>query len=142
MVLARRGVGSPKGRLACDPPPHDSIQEDARLTVPPFRNEPTLDYSVPSNLREFEESLARVRAELGRDYPLVLGRDRVDTGEVIESYNPAHPSQVVGRHASGRAEDVERAVAAGWSAFPEWSRTPMEERANLLLRAAAAISLL
>ncbi len=109
------------------------------MTVPPFRNEPTLDYSVPSNLREFEESLARVRAELGRDYPLVLGRDRVDTGEVIESYNPAHPSQVVGRHAAGRAEDVERAIAAGWSAFPEWSRTPMEERANLLLRAAQVL---
>jgi 1-pyrroline-5-carboxylate dehydrogenase len=109
------------------------------MTLAPFRNEPTLDFSEPNSRRDFEKSLKDVRARLGGDYPLVLGPERVDTGAVIESYNPAHPDQVIGRHAAGRVEDVERAIAAGWRAFPEWSNTPVEERANLLLRTAQAL---
>ncbi|HVC22781.1 MAG TPA: L-glutamate gamma-semialdehyde dehydrogenase [Candidatus Dormibacteraeota bacterium] len=109
------------------------------MPLAPFRNEPTLDFSVPSHRQGFEQALAAVRGQLGRDYPLVIGGERVETPERIESYNPAHPEQVIGRHAAGRKEDVERAVAAGWEAFPVWSRTPVEERVNLLLRAAQVV---
>ncbi|MGH7759720.1 MAG: L-glutamate gamma-semialdehyde dehydrogenase, partial [Candidatus Dormibacteria bacterium] len=76
---------------------------------------------------------------LGREYPLLIGGERVTTGETLNSCNPAHPQQVVGRQALGRVEDVERALQAGWSAFPKWSATPVEERAALLLRAAEAV---
>jgi 1-pyrroline-5-carboxylate dehydrogenase len=109
------------------------------MPLAPFRSEPTLDFAVPSNRQTFEKALATVRDRLGRDYPLVIGGERVETPERIESYNPAHPEQVIGRHACGRAEDVERAVGAGWRAFPTWSRTPIEERAQLLLRAAQVV---
>jgi 1-pyrroline-5-carboxylate dehydrogenase len=109
------------------------------MSLAPFRSEPTLDFSVAANRSAFTDSLARVRARLGRDYPLVIGGERVETGELVQSYNPAHPEQVIGRHAAGRKEEVERAVLAGWQAFPGWSRTPVEERSALLLRAAQVV---
>ncbi|MGH7642439.1 MAG: L-glutamate gamma-semialdehyde dehydrogenase [Candidatus Dormibacteria bacterium] len=109
------------------------------MSLAPFRTEPTLDFSLPANRTAFAASLSEVRDRLGRDYPLVIGGKRVETGEVFESYNPAHPEQVIGRHAAGRKEDVEWAVVSGWEAFPEWSRTPVEERVALLLRAAQVV---
>ena len=93
------------------------------MALAPFRTEPTLDFSVAANRAEFTGALARVRGRLGRDYPLVIGGELVETGELIQSYNPAHPEQVIGRHAAARREDVDRAVAAGWSGVP-WSWRP------------------
>ena len=109
------------------------------MPLAPFRNEPTLDFALADNRRRFAAALEEVRGGLGRDYPLLIGGERVQTGELIQSRNPAHPEEVIGRHAAGRVEDVDRAVAAGWRAFPEWSRTPVEERALLLLRAAEVV---
>ncbi|MGB6770551.1 MAG: L-glutamate gamma-semialdehyde dehydrogenase [Candidatus Dormiibacterota bacterium] len=109
------------------------------MALAPFRNEPTLDFSVAAVRSGFEGELARVRGQLGRDYPLLIGGERVGTDEVIDSYNPAHPEQVIGRHAAAQIEHVERAVAAGWAAFTGWSRTPVEERAAVLLRAAQVL---
>ena len=109
------------------------------MIVPPFRNEPVLDFSLAPNRRDFEAALARVRGQLGRSYPLLIGAERVETESVVESFNPAHPDQLVGRHAAAQKEHVERAVAAGWAAFEGWSRTPIEERAQILLRAAQVV---
>ena len=109
------------------------------MSLAPFRNEPTVDFSAAANRTVFADALAGVRARLGRDYPLVIGGKRVETPELVQSYNPAHPEQVIGRHAAGRTEDVERAVVSGWEAFPGWSRTPVGERAALLLRAAEVV---
>jgi 1-pyrroline-5-carboxylate dehydrogenase len=109
------------------------------MALSPFQSEPSLDFAVPANRADFAAALARVRDELGRTYPLVIGGQRVVTGEVIESYNPSHPAEVVGRHAAARGEQVEEAVSAGWAAFESWSRTPVEERSAFLLRAAQVI---
>ncbi|MHB8393505.1 MAG: L-glutamate gamma-semialdehyde dehydrogenase [Candidatus Dormibacteria bacterium] len=107
--------------------------------IPPFRSEPALDFAEPENRRDFEAGLGLVASRLGRKYPLVIGGERVDTKDEIQSYNPAHPAQVVGRHAVADAAHVDRAVAAGWEAFEGWARTPVAERALLLLRAAQLI---
>ncbi|MHB8312107.1 MAG: aldehyde dehydrogenase family protein, partial [Candidatus Dormibacteria bacterium] len=109
------------------------------MIIPPFRNEPSLDFSQAANRRDFEAALRLVHDRLGRSYPLLIGGSEVATDSWVESFNPAHPGELVGRHAAAGREQVELAVAAGWAAFAEWSRTPVEERAELLLRAAQVI---
>ncbi len=109
------------------------------MIIPLFRSEPTLDFADPNSRRDFEGALQRVAARLGQRYPLVIGGELVDTRDEIRSCNPAHPDQVVGSHAVADATHVEQAVAAGWAAFRSWSRTPVAERALLLLRAAQLI---
>jgi 1-pyrroline-5-carboxylate dehydrogenase len=107
------------------------------MTLPAFRNEPLVDFSGAAERQAFEHALAAVDAEAGREWPLVIGRERVTTGAWIEPRDPAAPSRVVGRVArAGRAE-AERALAAAWRCAPEWAAVPADERARVLLRAAA-----
>jgi 1-pyrroline-5-carboxylate dehydrogenase len=98
----------------------------------PFRNEPATDFSNPENARRMREALAKVRAELGREYDMVIGNRLIKTQDKIKTVNPAHPSQVVGVFQSAGREHVEPAIQAAAAAFESWKRTSVEKRAALL----------
>src|SRR4051812_1240853 len=99
-----------------------------------FRNEPMLDFTKSDVAREMRAALDRVRGQLGREYDLIIGGKRVRTAEKIRSLNPSRPSQVVGIHQKAGKEHVEPAMNAALAAFESWSRTPIEERVDLLFR--------
>ena len=99
-----------------------------------FRNEPATDFSRGDIRREMRAALDRVRGQLGREYDLVIGGHRVRTAEKIHSLNPTKPSQIVGIHQKAGKEQVEPAMRAALGAFQNWSRTPWEDRINLLQR--------
>jgi len=107
--------------------------------IPHFRNEPETDFSGSAAQADFRAALDRVRGQLGRRYPLVIGGHAVSHPETFDSINPAHPDQIVGTHVTATPEDVNAAVEAAERAFPAWSATPARERAELLFRAAALI---
>src|SRR5260370_23348295 len=65
------------------------------LPVGPFRNEPATDFTNPENARRMREALAKVRAELGREYDMVIGDRLIKAQRKIKTINPAHPDQVV-----------------------------------------------
>ena len=109
------------------------------MVIPPFRNEPLTDFEQPEHRQAFQEALAHVRARLGTSYPLRIGREAVTTGETLASHNPAHPDEVVGVHAMAGVAEVDAAVSAATAVFADWSRTPAEERATILLRAAQVV---
>src|SRR5713101_4948605 len=110
-----------------------------RLPVGPFRNEPATDFTNPENARRMREALAKVRAELGREYDMVIGDRLIKTQSKIKTINPAHPDQVVGVFQSAGREHVEPAIQAAAAAFANWKRTSAEERAGLLLNVAAIL---
>ena len=56
----------------------------------------------------------------------------------IEVVNPSN-EQMIGSVPVGSAADVDAAVAAARAAFPSWSQTPKEERAEFLNRLSAVI---
>ncbi len=102
----------------------------------PFINEPFFDFTKEDNARKMRAAIERVRGQLGREYDLIIGGQRVKTTDKIKSLNPARPSQVVGIHQKAGKEHVEPAMAAALKAFDSWKRTPIEERAALLFRTA------
>ena len=102
----------------------------------PFVNEPFYDFRHEDNARKMRAAIERVRGQLGREYDLIIGGQRVKTTDKIKSLNPSRPSQVVGIHPKAGKEHVEPAMNAALKAFATWSRTPVEERASLLFRAA------
>ena len=110
-----------------------------RVPSTPFKNEPATDFSNPENARRMREALARVGAELGREYDMVIGNRQVRTQEKIRSINPARPSQVVGILQSAGREHVEPAMQAATAAFETWKRSTVEERASLLRTVAAIL---
>ena len=115
----------------------------ATLTITPalapFTTELFVDFTASANKRAMEAALAQVATELGREYDLVIGGKRIRTEGKIISTNPANPSQIVGTHQRAAAEHAETAMLAAQQAFAKWSRTPLADRVDLLLRAAALI---
>ncbi len=117
-----------------------TLQVPAHLPAPfhrsPFANEPATDFRHEQTARAMRAALEKVQAELGREYDLIIGGKRIRTQDKINSINPAAPAQTVGVHQKARQEHVEPAMRAALQAFAAWSRTPVEERAGLLFRAA------
>jgi len=99
-----------------------------------FVNEPMIDWSSADNLRRMHEAIEKVRGELGREYDLVIGGQRIKTGDIANSINPAKPSQVIGRHHQAGPAEVEPAMQAALKAYETWSRTTLEERTQFLFR--------
>jgi 1-pyrroline-5-carboxylate dehydrogenase len=108
-------------------------------TLAPFATELFVDFTTSENRLSMEAALAEVSAHLGREYDLVIGGKRLRTTGKIISTNPANPAQVVGVHQRAAAEHVETAMLAAQQAFATWSRTPLTDRVDLLLRAASLI---
>jgi len=111
----------------------------ARIAPGPFRNEPATDFTKEENKKAMRAAIEKVRGELGREYDLVIGGQRVKTKDKLRSINPAKPSELVGLFSKAGAGEVEPAMSAALKAFETWSRTSAEERAGLLLRTAELI---
>lgn len=103
----------------------------------PFKNEPFTDFSTPENKKTMEEALAKVKNELGREYPMVIDGKEVTSNTKIVSYNPARKTEVVGSVHKASAKEAEDALDAAWKAFESWKHTPAEERAQCLVNLAA-----
>jgi 1-pyrroline-5-carboxylate dehydrogenase len=116
------------------PPVHE-----VNVNVGPFRNEPMTDFSKPENLQAMKSAIEKIRGELGREYPLIIGGKKVMTRDKLKSINPAKPSELVGLFQKAGTAEVEPAMNAALKAFDTWSRTPVEERASLLFRTADII---
>lgn len=111
----------------------------APRTITPFRNEPIRDFADPADRRSLEAALARLREDLGRRYPLVIGGRRLAASGTIASINPARPSEIVGVVDEASLAHVSEALDVATAAFARWSKTAARERADLLFRAAERI---
>ena len=118
---------------------HSCMATPSLASLPPFSNEPFLDFTDHDVKRSMIAALEMVRAEFGREYDMIVGGERVRTAGKLRSINPARPEEVVGIHQSATAEDAEPAMQAALTAFTTWSRTSLASRAELLLKAAGMI---
>src|SRR6266403_314536 len=97
-----------------------------------FRNEPLTDFSKEENAQAMRAALEKVRSQLGREYPLVIGGERINTESKLESLNPANRTQVVGKFQKATKDLANRAVKTAYETFQTWRRTPPDERSQLL----------
>ena len=112
----------------------------ASIESPPgdiYENSPLVNFVYQESQEKMRTALHEVRNRFGEKYPLVIGGEKVWTDKLTPSVNPSAPKEVVGYVAEAGIPEAERAVKAARTAFDKWSRTPSEERARLLERAAA-----
>src|SRR5438067_7976596 len=112
----------------------------ASIESPPgdiYENSPLVNFVYQESQEKMRTALREVRNRFGEKYPLVIGGEKVWTDKLTPSLNPSAPKEVVGYVPEGGIPEAERAVKAARAAFGKWSRTPFEERARLLERAAA-----
>ncbi len=103
---------------------------------PRFQNEPLTDFAIATNREAMQDALDWVKKQLGRDYSLVIHGRPVETKGRIVSTNPSQRGQVVGHVYAATPEEAVQAIAAARQAFPEWSRTETQYRAEYLELAA------
>jgi RHH-type proline utilization regulon transcriptional repressor/proline dehydrogenase/delta 1-pyrroline-5-carboxylate dehydrogenase len=101
-----------------------------------FRNEPTLDFSIPENRQKMKDALKKVREDFNKGYPLFLGDRELLTETKIVSVNPAFPDEAIGIVSSASRKEASIAVEAAREAWRSWRRVLPEERAGYLFAAA------
>jgi RHH-type proline utilization regulon transcriptional repressor/proline dehydrogenase/delta 1-pyrroline-5-carboxylate dehydrogenase len=101
-----------------------------------FKNAPLVSFIYKDSQDKMQSALREVRKRFGEKYPFVIGGEKVWTDELTPSVNPSAPNEIVGYGSEAGIPEAERAVKAARAAFGKWSRTPFEERARLLERAA------
>ena len=106
------------------------------MALPEFRNEPLTDFAVETTRAAMADALNQVERELGKEFPLILGADRLRLDAKFTSWNPSLKTQAVAVCQKATPSQVDVAVTAADRAFQTWSRVPAEERAAILLRAA------
>ncbi|MFB5679191.1 L-glutamate gamma-semialdehyde dehydrogenase [Paenibacillus terreus] len=105
----------------------------------PYRPEPFTDFSNETNRKAIEAALDKVKAELGQEYPLIIGGKRVKTGESLDSINPSRKAEIIGHVSKADAELAEEAIQSAHKTFASWSRVPAQQRARLLFKTAALL---
>lgn len=105
----------------------------------PYANETPIDFGQEAARQSYRGALDSVREQLGQEYPLIIGGERVDTGDYLDSIDPGNLDRLVGRTAKGRQPEIERAMDAASEAFKTWSRLPMEHRSRCLIKLAAVM---
>jgi len=107
------------------------------MRVKKFSNEKLCDWSKPPLRKRQAAAIAALQSSLGREYPIVIGGERISMPEKFTSINPARASEVVGVFQKGDAATAARAVDAAVATFERWKTTPYAKRADCLFRAAA-----
>ncbi len=104
--------------------------------VPDPVNEPVRAYPPGSAERASLKAELERQAGLQIEVPLVIGGERVTTGNTENMVMPHDHGHVLGKwHQAGDAE-VDRAIRAATDAKPAWAAMPFEDRAAIFLRAA------
>ncbi|MBD8037836.1 L-glutamate gamma-semialdehyde dehydrogenase [Solibacillus sp. A46] len=104
-----------------------------------YKHEPFTDFSVEENKQAYLDALKKVESQLGADYPLIIGGERITTEDKIVSYNPAKKTEVIGSVSKASKELAEKAMQEADQAFKCWKKVKPEIRADVLFKAATII---
>ncbi|CAN5506280.1 L-glutamate gamma-semialdehyde dehydrogenase [soil metagenome] len=110
----------------------------AHLSLDEFKNEPFTDFSKTENAEAMLAAIAKIRSQLGREYPIVINGEKIELSSKFVSVNPAMVSEVVGRFSEGDTDTslVDKAIDAATEAFKSWKYVSATERADYLFKIA------
>ncbi len=94
----------------------------------------------PRALKLFDEAYAKVHAQFGRTFPMLIGGQDRTAAEVMEKRTPIDTDIVLGVFQKGSAQDAKDAIAAAKGAFPAWSALPWKRRVAMMRRVSALIN--
>ncbi|MCE5723611.1 L-glutamate gamma-semialdehyde dehydrogenase [Staphylococcus pseudintermedius] len=102
----------------------------------PYQHEPFTDFTKEENREAYFRALEKVESELGKNYPLIIGGERVFTEDKTRVYNPSNREETIGYVSKATKEHAQQALDAAKEAFKSWRKVDPKVRANILFRAA------
>ena len=97
-------------------------------------------FNPPEELHaRFDAALVKVKAGLGKEYPMIINNQDVFADEKYERRSPVNTDWVLAVMQKGNEQHARQALAAARRAFPGWSHTPWQERVRLLRKVADLI---
>ena len=99
----------------------------------PYKHEPFTDFTKEENKAAYLEGLKTVETYLGKEYPIIVGGERIFTDDKTRSYNPSNIEETVGLVSKASKEHAEKAMEAAKEAFKTWRETDPSVRADVLL---------
>jgi 1-pyrroline-5-carboxylate dehydrogenase len=107
--------------------------EPFKLTYATMFNPPELMHT------RYDKALAAVKANLGRDYGMLInGQERFAEAK-FEDRSPINTDWLLGTFQKGSRQDVDDALTAARAAAPKWAGLKWQDRVRLLRKAAAQI---
>jgi len=103
-------------------------------TLPKFKNLPILDFSDSENRKKMESAIEKMKSEMGKEYPIIIGDEEVFLDGKFGSYNPSHRHEVLGIFQKATEGIGEKAMQSALKAFETWKFTTGEERSEYLLK--------
>ena len=110
------------------------------MSIPTPVNEPILDYAPGSPEKQ---SLKAKLAELSGkeiEIPLIIGGKEIKTGKLETCVMPHDHGHVLARFHMAGEKEVNLAIKSSLEAWKSWSKTSLQERADILLKAADLLS--
>ena len=108
------------------------------MAIYPYKTETLLDFSLEENKLKFKEGL-RVVGNYSKTYPLIIGGKRIETGNIMPSYNPANHEELVGEIHQAGIKEAEEAMNTALETFKVWSKVNPKARADVLFKAAGIL---
>lgn len=106
------------------------------MAIKPFKNEKYTDFSKADARRKQQLAIENLEANLGQEYPIIIGGEKIFVDNKFNSFNPSNPSQVVGVFQKGNADLANKAMEVALEKFEDWKFVPAKKRADYLFRAA------
>jgi 1-pyrroline-5-carboxylate dehydrogenase len=97
-------------------------------------------FNPPEELQtRYSEALAKVKANLGREYPMFINGEERYASFKHEAHSPINTDWHLATFQKGTVQDAQDAINAARNAFLAWSRMNWEERVYLLRKVADVI---
>ena len=101
-----------------------------------FKNEPFTDFTDKKNKQAFEKALDKVTARFAKEYPVVIGGEKLWTDDKMHSINPSNEDMVLGTFQKATAEMAVKAIETAYETFQTWKNVAPKKRAEYLFKAA------
>ena len=108
--------------------------------IPKPVNEPILNFSPGSPERASLQAKLKELSAKEIEIPLLIGGAEVRTGDTGTCVMPHNHGHVLARFHQASTAEVSQAISAAKDAWSDWSRTPLDERAQIFLKMAKLLA--
>jgi 1-pyrroline-5-carboxylate dehydrogenase len=113
---------------------------DAILNIPVPENEPVLGYAPNSAEKAALKAALKDRVARRLEIPCLVGGKEIHTGDLAQAVVPHDHRHVLATYHRAGEKEVRAAVNAAQKARGDWAAMPWDQRASIMLKAAALLA--